>query len=117
VINNELTVFASPFRWVALSSCGYWRDFDLEQGTINGQPILTEQYANAFAKVYKSVGYIYTLSGESFIHDPRLAKFEVISKTAVKPIKVERISNVLGELKILGVTLNCHKDSTKPWWM
>ena len=53
VLRGESAVFATPDRDLALSFLAPWRDDDFQQGYVNGQPYMREQYPGAFDKIYK----------------------------------------------------------------
>lgn len=80
LFNGSSVIFASSDLWVAVASCGRWRDSDIEQGIVDGKPYMREMYEGAFKRVYSSGGYVYTLDAKTFKHVPVLASFELISE-------------------------------------
>jgi len=111
VIGNKKAVFATPKKWAAIAFAARWRDSDMEMGTTNGKPYLTEQHAGAFHKVYAKGGWLYTVENKGFKKDKRLMRIERVSKVPVKVIKKEYISDPLTELERLGVKLTYYADS------
>lgn len=102
-------VFASPSRRFALAYAGgRWSDRDLNQGVEHDNPEgsgvgvmnLREMAAGTHDRVFSRPGYMYHLPGSSFREIPgRHSMSEVGSKEPVTPKKVERIANLLEELR------------------
>jgi len=99
VIDGEKAVFASPDRDVAISFAAPWRDEDIQQGSIDGQYYMREQYPNAFEKIFGGKkGYVYSVDG-GFETDPRLTRFEAIARDKRKVLSKEEIPDLLEALK------------------
>lgn len=100
VLNGESAVFATPYRSVAISFLQPWSDDDFEQGCVNGQFYMKEQYFGAFNKIFKNkIGTIYTVSSLGFESDPRLARYERVSYNPRDVIKEEEIADALSALR------------------
>jgi hypothetical protein len=59
------------------------------------------------------VGYLFTFDAKDFIYQEGLGINEVIAKSPVTPISVERINDPVSEIKKLGIPF-IFKDLTLP---
>lgn len=100
VLGDEKAVFGTPDRDVALSFLAPWRDDDFDQGKVDGRPYMREKRPGAFDETYKGkAGYLHHLPVEGFETDPRLTRFERISRESVTPKQVELIEDILAALQ------------------
>lgn len=115
VIDGERAVFATDRRDVAICFLVPWRDNDFRQGSHDGQLYMHEQVAGNFEKFFQGqAGYIYTLNGKTFHHDPRLTKFEAISAEVQPVLGVEHIEDAWAALQGTKFLLIRAADSP-PW--
>lgn len=99
-ILDDKAVFATNKRWLALCFIAKFKDSDIKIGLVNGIPYLEEVKKDAF-DIFKTSGYIYTVSSEGFKSHKKLGLkgSEFIKKTETKIIETEKIDNVYMSLK------------------
>ena len=97
ILDNELAVFATPDRNLALLFAAPWNDDDLNVGYVNGILTIEEMYPDALVKIFKNKsGYVATVRATTFSTDKRLGMqtHEFISKVAVPVLKQELIQDL-----------------------
>src|SRR5690606_14420504 len=99
VLNNERAVFATPSRLMAILFSRPYKDEDIELGIVNDTAYMREARPKSFEQLLRGPSYLHTLNPRGFYSDNRLMEIERISrdKKGVKPLKAERISDVLQE--------------------
>jgi len=109
VLGGSKAVFGTPDKDLAISFAAPWTDEDFEQGYIDGEPYMREQYPGAFDKIYKGkAGYIHSLLAKGFKSDKRLMRQERINQKPVDVVDVEHIADVLEALKKTRFKLHKH---------
>ncbi len=100
IINNEMVVFATNKRWLALCFITKFKDSDIKIGYVNDVPFIEELKEGAF-EIFKTSGYIHTVSANGFKIDKRLGmkSVEFITTSNVKVLNYEKIDNVYNALK------------------
>jgi hypothetical protein len=106
-LRGNSAVFATPSRDLALSYLAPWKDADFEQGHINGEPYMTEQYPGAFEKIYKGrSGSVYSVPEAGFSPRARLMREERVNRKPVQPLSEEVIPDAWDALQKTRFKLN-----------
>lgn len=114
VLQGQPAVFATPDRDLALTFGAPWRDSDFEQGSVDGQRYMREQYPGAFEKIYQGrKGHVYSVPAEGFKKDRRLMRSERINPGQVTTVKEEAIEDLLEALRKTKFRLMRHDEKAE----
>ncbi len=124
IIFDQISFHATPYRWIALAYTldskkaaekrlakapaerGYMMGVSLyaydETVEIYGYTSLEE----SLEKLYGGGGFLYVFNKKDFFHTTGLGDLEVVTQKNIKPVRVERIEDPVGELKNLGIKFN-----------
>jgi len=126
VVFDDISFHATPYRWIALNyTCQcqnvlyqgkeYWHctgvDLKKYDEFINVYGV--ESLEKSLEVLFGQGGYVYTFDKKDFVYQEGLGINEVIAKSPVKPISVERIDDPVGEIMKLGIPF-VFKDLTLP---
>lgn len=101
---DEKSVYATPSYDFALAFAGAaWSDMEINQTMVDDVQVLTEILPGMFDKKFNRPGYIHCLHSNGFYRHSR--RMEYVSMYDITPYKVEKVPNVLAELKKCGVQL------------
>jgi hypothetical protein len=113
---DDISFHATPYKWIALNyicQCQnviyqgkeYWHatGVDLRKYKEEIEVFGVESLEKSLEVLFGQGGYLFTFNAEDFIHQEGLGINEVIAKSPVKPISIERIDNPVSEIKKLGI--------------
>ena len=101
---DQARVFATPSYKFALAFAGkQWSDLEINQCMVNGEHVLTEILPGMFKEKFECPGYVHILEPDGF--EPFGRAMEWVCPHDVTVSKVDRINNVLAEMKHQGVKL------------
>ncbi len=123
---DDISFHATPYKWIALNyicQCQnilyqgkeYWyaTGVDLREYKEEIEIYGVESLEKSLEILFGQGGYLFTFDAKDFIHQEGLGINEVIAKSPVTPISVERIDDPVSEIKKLGIPF-IFKDLTLP---
>lgn len=126
IVFDDISFHATPYRWIALNyicQCQnvayegkeYWHctGVDLKKYDEVIEVYGVESLEKSLEVLFGQGGYVYTFDAKDFHYQEGLGINEVIAKSPVMPISVERIDDPVGELTKLGIPF-IFKDLTLP---
>lgn len=120
IIFDEESFHATPHKWIALAYTHNDKEtFEIDTVKVrynmgvslyeNNKTVVIfgrRSLEESLAKLYGNGGYLYYFEKDKFIYKEGLGNLEVIVNEPIKPVRVERIDDPVGEMKKLGVTFD-----------
>ncbi len=126
VIFDDISFHATPYKWIGIAYTYHSKPYEIDgkQAHYNmgvslyvHEKKLTiygfESLEKSLEKLYGDGGYLYVFDKKDFFHTKGLGNLEVITKEAIKPVSIERITDPVKKLKELGVEFE-FIDLSKP---
>jgi len=125
IIFDDISFHATPHRWIALAYTYHPKKVFTLEGRHVVYNMAVSLYQNnkkihiigigsmeeSMEQLYGDGGYLHVFDAKDFFHTQGLGDLEIISKSEVRPLRIERVDNPLAEFKSLGIEFKWHDVS------